>query len=110
MREVTELVGPGGKPFRGLLFDLDDSFCEGSRLDPDAYQALFRLAKVGYRLVAVTGRSAALATTIVRQWPIDGCVAENGALAVFRSQGGILLQGLLGCRFAWGNAMLSCCA
>src|SRR3954471_4974919 len=66
---------------RGLLFDLDDTFLDHSRLSEAAYSALFRLREAGFELYAVTGRPAGWASVIVNQWPITGAVAENGALA-----------------------------
>jgi len=66
---------------RGLLFDLDDTLLDHSRLSEAAYSALFRLREAGFECYAVTGR--------VNQWPIHGAVAENGALAFFTDEGGL---------------------
>src|SRR5471030_636438 len=66
---------------RGLLFDLDDTLLDHSQLSEAAYSALFRLREAGFESYAVTGRPAGWAAVIARQWPIDGAVAENGALA-----------------------------
>jgi HAD superfamily hydrolase (TIGR01484 family) len=64
----------------GLLFDLDDTFLDGSRLNSDAFASLVRLSEAGFRLVAVTGRPAAWGELAARQWPLDGAIAENGAV------------------------------
>ncbi len=74
---------------RGLLFDLDDTFLDHSRLSEAAYSALFRLREAGFELYAVTGRPAGWAAVIVNQWPIQGAVAENGAIAFFADEGGL---------------------
>jgi hypothetical protein len=74
---------------RGLLFDLDDTLLDHSELSEAAYSSLFRLREAGFELYAVTGRPAGWAATIVNQWPISGAVAENGALAFFRDEGGL---------------------
>jgi HAD superfamily hydrolase (TIGR01484 family) len=68
----------------GLLFDLDDTFLDRGRLDEGAYAALAALARSGLRLVAVTGRPAGWGEVLVRQWPIDGFIAENGAVWLWR--------------------------
>src|ERR1700733_14429647 len=74
---------------RGLLFDLDDTLLDHSKLSEAAYSSLFRLREAGFELYAVTGRPAGWAATIVNQWPISGAVAENGALAFFTDAGGL---------------------
>jgi len=74
---------------RGLLFDLDDTLLDHSRLSEAAYSALFRLREAGFECYAVTGRPAGWAAVIVNQWPIQGAVAENGALAFFADEGGL---------------------
>ncbi|HKO46922.1 MAG TPA: HAD-IIB family hydrolase [Polyangiaceae bacterium] len=74
---------------RGLLFDLDDTLLDHSRLSEAAYSALFRLREAGFECYAVTGRPAGWAAVIVNQWPIQGAVAENGAIAFFKDEGGL---------------------
>jgi HAD superfamily hydrolase (TIGR01484 family) len=74
---------------RGLLFDLDDTLLDHSRLSEAAYSALFRLREAGFECYAVTGRPAGWAAVIVNQWPIQGALAENGALAFFADEGGL---------------------
>ncbi|MEI9949681.1 MAG: HAD-IIB family hydrolase [Pseudomonadota bacterium] len=74
---------------RGLLFDLDDTLLDHSRLSEAAYSALFRLREAGFECYAVTGRPAGWAAVIVNQWPIQGAVAENGAIAFFVDRGGL---------------------
>lgn len=50
-----------------------------------AYDALWELHDAGLLLVAVTGRPSGWGEVLVRQWPIDGVVAENGAVQILRS-------------------------
>jgi len=69
---------------RGLLFDLDDTFLSHGVLTRAAYDALWSLRDAGLLLVAVTGRPSGWGELVVRQWPIDGCVAENGAVHLLR--------------------------
>src|SRR3954463_7067834 len=74
---------------RGFLFDLDDTLLDHSRLSEAAYSALFRLREAGFECYAVTGRPAGWAAVIVNQWPIQGAVAENGAIAFFANADGL---------------------
>jgi HAD superfamily hydrolase (TIGR01484 family) len=74
---------------RGLLFDLDDTLLDHSHLSEAAYSALFRLREAGFECYAVTGRPAGWAAVIVNQWPIQGAVAENGAIAFFANADGL---------------------
>jgi HAD superfamily hydrolase (TIGR01484 family) len=80
--EVSRLVG--------VLFDLDDTFLDEGKLTEGAYSALFRLARAGLRLVAVTGRPAGWGEVIARQWPIDAVVTENGAITLYREGKGVV--------------------
>lgn len=74
---------------RGLLFDLDDTLLDHSKLSEAAYSSLFRLREAGFECYAVTGRPAGWAAVIVNQWPIQGAVAENGAIAFQASPHGL---------------------
>jgi HAD superfamily hydrolase (TIGR01484 family) len=81
MRNIEELTSAEAKPLTGLLFDLDDTLLSGTRLEEKAYSSLFRLREAGLVLVGVTGRPSGWAEVLARQWPVDGMVAENGAIA-----------------------------
>ena len=74
---------------RGLLFDLDDTLLDHSKLSEAAYSSLFRLREAGFECYAVTGRPAGWAAVIVNQWPIQGAVAENGAIAFHADSSGL---------------------
>ncbi|HEU4535184.1 MAG TPA: HAD-IIB family hydrolase, partial [Polyangiaceae bacterium] len=68
----------------GVVFDLDDTALDHGQLTEPALAALWRARRAGLRLVASTGRPAGWAEVFARALPIDGAVAENGALAYFR--------------------------
>ena len=89
MRPISALPGLLPNHLRGLLFDLDDTLLDHSRLSEAAYSALFRLREAGFECYAVTGRPAGWASVLVNQWPIQGAVAENGAIAFFSDPGGL---------------------
>jgi HAD superfamily hydrolase (TIGR01484 family) len=87
---LSSLSRDRARSLLGLLFDLDDTLLTHGVLTRDAYGALWDLHDAGLRLVAVTGRPSGWGEIIVRQWPIDGAVTENGAVRV-RREGSRLL-------------------
>jgi HAD superfamily hydrolase (TIGR01484 family) len=87
MKLVHTLSPAEASRLRGLLFDLDDTFLDHGRLTLPAYEALVRLAQAGLRLGVVTGRPAGFGQVLVRQWPIDFAVTENGSVAFVKEQG-----------------------
>lgn len=89
MLPISQLPALVPARLRGLLFDLDDTLLDHSKLSEAAYSALFRLREAGFECYAVTGRPAGWAAVIVNQWPIQGAVAENGAIAFFTDQSGL---------------------
>lgn len=66
-----------------LLSDIDDTMTEAGKLTPDAYKALWRLSESGIRVIPVTGRPAGWCDMIVRQWPVDAVIGENGAFTLY---------------------------
>jgi HAD superfamily hydrolase (TIGR01484 family) len=61
--------------------DIDDTLTHNGKLLASSYNALWKLKAAGLRVVPVTGRPAGWCDCIARQWPVDGVVGENGALA-----------------------------
>ncbi|MFO0564276.1 MAG: HAD-IIB family hydrolase [Polyangiaceae bacterium] len=88
MQPIEHLPAAEAQGLEGLLFDLDDTLLDHGRLTEAAYSSLFRLRESGLRLVAVTGRPSGWGEMLVRQWPIDGAVTENGAIALHVPAGG----------------------
>jgi HAD superfamily hydrolase (TIGR01484 family) len=84
MRPLSSLGAERARTLKGLLFDLDDTLLTRGVLTKTAFDALWGLHDGGLRLVAVTGRPSAWGELLVRQWPIDGAVTENGAVHVLR--------------------------
>jgi HAD superfamily hydrolase (TIGR01484 family) len=66
---------------RYVLMDIDDTLTCHGKLLASSYNALWKLKAAGLRVVPVTGRPAGWCDCIARQWPVDGVVGENGALA-----------------------------
>ncbi len=86
MKPIEALTSEEARRLDGLLFDLDDTLLDEGHLTEAAYSSLFRLRESGLTLVALTGRPAAWAELIARQWPVEAAIAENGALG-FRREG-----------------------
>lgn len=77
------------RQLRGIFFDIDDTFSSEGKIHAEAYSALWRAHALGLLLVPVTGRPGAWADLIARMWPVDGVVAENGAMATFMRHGAL---------------------
>jgi HAD superfamily hydrolase (TIGR01484 family) len=89
VKPLSALGSDEARRLRGLLFDLDDTLLSHGALTREAYDALWSLREAGLSLVAVTGRPSGWGELLVRQWPIDGCVTENGAVHLVREGRGI---------------------
>lgn len=79
MRPLAALDEETARALRGVVFDLDDTVLDEGELSLAAYEALFRMRAAGLRLVACTGRPSGWAEVVARTWPVEACVAENGA-------------------------------
>ena len=70
---------------QGVLTDIDDTLTTHGAITPDALQALAGLKAAGLPVIAITGRPKGWSEPFARAWPLDAIVAENGAVALFRS-------------------------
>jgi HAD superfamily hydrolase (TIGR01484 family) len=66
---------------RYVLMDIDDTLTHKGKLLESSYSALWKLKGAGLKVIPVTGRPAGWCDLIAREWPVDGVVGENGALA-----------------------------
>ena len=64
-----------------MLTDIDDTLTRRGKLLASSYNALWKLHAAGLKVVPVTGRPAGWCDCIAREWPVDGIIGENGALA-----------------------------
>lgn len=88
MKPIKELPESWAKGLKYLLHDIDDTITGGGKLPPEAYAALWRLHDAGIRVIPVTGRPAGWCDLIVRQWPVDAVIGENGAFVCYPDEGG----------------------
>ena len=68
---------------RWVLCDIDDTITEKGKLPAASYDALWRIHDAGIHVIPVTGRPAGWCDLIVREWPVDAVVGENGAFALY---------------------------
>ena len=87
MRPLSEIDPKALAEVEFVLTDIDDTLTEEGKLLPEAYDALWRLSRAGYSLLPVTGRPAGWCDMIIRQWPVDAVVGENGAFVYYADEG-----------------------
>ena len=76
----------------GVLTDIDDTLTTQGAITPAALQALQALRDAGLRVVAITGRPMGWSEPFARDWPVEAIVAENGAVALFRDAGDLVVE------------------
>ena len=76
----------------GVLTDIDDTLTTDGAITPDAVAALQALRAAGLPVMAITGRPMGWSLPFARDWPLDAIVAENGAVALFRGQGEVVVE------------------
>ena len=78
LKPIAALPETSKAAVRFVLADIDDTLTTDGRLTAAAYDALERLS-MRYRVIPVTGRPAGWCDMIVRFWPVDAVIGENGA-------------------------------
>lgn len=79
MKSFNALPDAALRRVRGILTDIDGTLTTDGRLPATTYLALDRLARAGLHVIPVTGRCIAWAEILVRLWPVDAIIGENGA-------------------------------
>ncbi|MDR1057912.1 MAG: HAD-IIB family hydrolase [Treponema sp.] len=90
MRPILEMTEEEARGIRFVLTDIDDTLTRAGKLHPRSYNALWELRVAGLKVIPVTGRPAGWCDLIAREWPVDGVVGENGALAFWEEAEGNL--------------------
>jgi HAD superfamily hydrolase (TIGR01484 family) len=67
-----------GCGIRFVLTDVDDTLTRHGRLSARTYAALERLHEAGLKVVPITAAPAGWCDLIVRMWPVDAVIGENG--------------------------------
>jgi hydroxymethylpyrimidine pyrophosphatase-like HAD family hydrolase len=81
MKAIAEMTAAEAAGLRYILMDIDDTLTREGKLLASAYTSLWKLREAGLKVIPVTGRPAGWCDLIAREWPVDGVVGENGALA-----------------------------
>ena len=87
MNSISSISPAEAKGVKYILMDIDDTLTLRGKLPAASFGALWKLHEAGLKLVPVTGRPAGWCDCIVREWPVDGIVGENGALAFWEEHG-----------------------
>lgn len=83
MKPISELPHDFKNNIRYILTDIDDTLTEDGKLGPEVYRSLWRLHEAGYKLIPVTGGPAGWCDMIIRLWPVDAVIGENGAFTYY---------------------------
>jgi HAD superfamily hydrolase (TIGR01484 family) len=76
----------------GVLTDIDDTLTREGAIETAARSALQRLRSAGLPALAITGRPMGWSEPFVRDGTLDAIVAENGAVALFRERGAVVVE------------------
>jgi HAD superfamily hydrolase (TIGR01484 family) len=90
MKPIAELTAEEALGVRYFLMDIDDTLTRQGKLLSSSYSALWKLKEAGLKVIPVTGRPAGWCDLIAREWPVDGVIGENGALAFWEDAGSVL--------------------
>ncbi|KAA9000706.1 HAD-IIB family hydrolase [Affinibrenneria salicis] len=71
-----------------VLTDMDETLTLRGRLAAKTYDSLERLQSAGIIVIPVTGAPAGWCDQMVRMWPVDGVIGENGGFFFQRSDHG----------------------
>ncbi|HVI50597.1 MAG TPA: HAD hydrolase family protein [Candidatus Sulfotelmatobacter sp.] len=63
-----------------VLTDMDDTLTHQGRLPADSFTAMSRLRDAGIKVIPVTAAPAGWCDQMVRMWPVDAVIGENGGL------------------------------
>ncbi len=78
-----------GQP-KVVFTDVDETLTWQGRLPEETFSALAQLKRAGIRVVPVTGASAGWCDCMIRTWPIDSLIGENGSFYINRDTDGRL--------------------
>ena len=70
-----------------LFTDVDDTLTWKGRLPHETFTALVKLQEAGIKVIPVTGASAGWCDCMIRTWPIDSIIGENGAFVMSKLRG-----------------------
>lgn len=75
MKQITEL---NKQNIKYVFTDIDDTLTNDGKLISESYEAMWKLSQSGIKIIPITGRPAGWCELIVRMWPVEAVVGENG--------------------------------
>jgi hypothetical protein len=87
MKPLDRWPAAARRAITGIFTDIDDTLTTEGAVTPDVLEALAALHAAGLHVIPFTGRPVGWSEPFARQWPVDAIVAENGAVALVRSDG-----------------------
>jgi HAD superfamily hydrolase (TIGR01484 family) len=78
MRSLSDAPENEFSKIKYVLTDIDDTLTYRGKLSARAYAALERLQTAGFKVIPVTAAPAGWCDLMVRMWPIDAVIGENG--------------------------------
>ena len=90
MRSFQEITAGEAKRIKYVLCDIDDTITKNGKMTERSYSALWKLHRSGISVIPVTGRPAGWCDLIIRQWPVEAVVGENGAFVYYYDSNGEL--------------------
>ena len=84
MKPLTSAPREDMAQIRFVLTDMDETLTYRGRLSAAAYTALERLQAAGVVVIPVTAAPAGWCDQMVRMWPVDAVIGENGGLLLQR--------------------------
>jgi hypothetical protein len=89
MRALSQADASEFAGVKFVLTDMDDTLTFRGRLAARTYAALEQLQNAGIKVIPVTAASAGWCDQMVRMWPVDAVISENGALYMLRREDGV---------------------
>jgi HAD superfamily hydrolase (TIGR01484 family) len=89
MRSLSQADASEFAGVKFVLTDMDDTLTFGGRLAARTYAALEQLQGAGIKVIPVTAAPSGWCDQMVRMWPVDAVIGENGALHMLRREGGV---------------------
>jgi len=89
MRPLSEAANDTFSKTEYVLTDIDDTLTFRGRLAAQTYSALEELQDAGLKVIPVTAAPAGWCDLMVRMWPIDAVIGENGGFYNVRHLDGV---------------------
>jgi HAD superfamily hydrolase (TIGR01484 family) len=90
MRSLSDASETEFSTIKYVLTDMDDTLTYRGKLSARTYSALEHLETVGIKVIPVTAAPAGWCDLMVRMWPIDAVISENGGFYSIRHADDVL--------------------